>query len=194
MIGIIGNLLPKTRVSNPVSKLLRPAFEAKGTKTVFGGLLASGSLVASALLYIPQPEQVQALGGVSGVELTTEKIKATSVVPNMSGISQGYHALHAGIDLTAPAGSAIYPVASGTIEDVIISKYGYGRHVRVRHANGISSLYAHLGKISVDEGQVVSRETKLGEIGLTGRTTGYHLHLEVYRNGLNVNPLPYIQE
>jgi murein DD-endopeptidase MepM/ murein hydrolase activator NlpD len=49
-----------------------------------------------------------------------------------------------------------------------------------------------MGKILVEEGEKVTKKTVLGEIGLTGRTTGYHLHLEVRKEGVAINPLPYL--
>lgn len=64
--------------------------------------------------------------------------------------------------------------------------------VVVEHENGLVSLYAHLGKVMVEEGETVGSETVLAEIGLTGRTTGYHLHLEIKSNGKAVSPSRYL--
>jgi murein DD-endopeptidase MepM/ murein hydrolase activator NlpD len=68
------------------------------------------------------------------------------------------------------------------------STHGYGRRVVIAHDDGFESLYAHMGKISVEEGQKVTRQTKLGEVGLTGFTTGPHIHFELHRDGAAVNP------
>jgi murein DD-endopeptidase MepM/ murein hydrolase activator NlpD len=191
MISIIKRFLPKTKVSNPISYLLRPVFEAKRVKAVFGSLIASTGLLVNLVFYTPHVEPVQALGEIGEIEITTEKVKI-SPLPDTTGISQGFHAFHPGIDLTAPAGSSVYPIADGIVTFVGTLKTGYGRHVIVAHANGIVSLYAHLGKILVEEGQNMTKKMVLGEIGLTGRTTGYHLHLEVRKEGGVVNPLPYL--
>jgi murein DD-endopeptidase MepM/ murein hydrolase activator NlpD len=191
MISILKGFLPKTRVSHPISFLLRPLFESRRVKAVFGSLIASTGLLVNLVLFAPNTEPVQALGEIGEMAITTEKVMAAPL-PETTGISQGFHAFHPGIDLTAPVGSAIYPIADGVISFVGTLKTGYGRHVIVEHANGLVSLYAHMGKILVEEGQEVTKKMVLGEIGLTGRTTGYHLHLEVRKNGVVVNPLPYL--
>lgn len=191
MISILKGILPKTRVSHPISYLLRPLFESKRVKTVFGSLIASTGLLVNLVLFTPNAEPVQALGDMGEVALTTERVKA-SPLPQVTGISQGFQAFHPGIDLTAPAGAEIHPIAEGVVIFVGTLKTGYGRHIIVEHTNGLVSLYAHMGKILVEEGQEVTKKMVLGEVGLTGRTTGYHLHLEVRKNGLVVNPLPYL--
>ena len=114
------------------------------------------------------------------------------VVPNMSGISQGFRAWHPAIDITAPAGSEIYPILGGKVVRIENTRWGYGRSVMVEHGNGLTSLYAHLGKVMVEEGETVDANTVLAEIGLTGRTTGYHLHLEISENGRVLNPARFL--
>jgi murein DD-endopeptidase MepM/ murein hydrolase activator NlpD len=125
------------------------------------------------------------------VELTTNKTAITPL-PDTFGLSQGYNVFHAGIDLRGPVGSKIYAVANGTVKSVSISQYGYGRSVIVEHDNGIESLYAHMGKVYVDEGDKVITTTALGEVGMTGRTTGPHLHLEIRKDGKHINPLTFL--
>lgn len=100
--------------------------------------------------------------------------------------------LHAGIDI---AGSGpIVAVQDGT---VVRAGYhsGWGNYVRIDHGNGIETLYAHLqnGSMTVSEGDAVSQGQQIGTMGDTGSATGVHLHFEVYVNGLQVDPLPYIQ-
>jgi len=114
------------------------------------------------------------------------------IVPRMSGVSQGFGHWHPGVDITAPAGSKIYPMQEGKVVRIENTRWGYGRSVLVDHGDGISSLYAHLGKIMVEEGEVVRPETALAEVGLTGRTTGYHLHLEIKNRSRTVNPNRYL--
>lgn len=113
-------------------------------------------------------------------------------VPETIGLSQGFNFFHPGIDIRAPKGSAIYPVKAGTVAYVGYQVGGYGRHVIVDNGDGVQSLYAHLNKIDVYEGDTVTAETQIGEVGMTGRTTGPHLHLEVRVNGRSVSPLAYL--
>ena len=167
--------------------------EIKRIRALLGGLLASSTIMASVVLYLPGGgNQILAMSEIGGVELMTEKIKNTPL-PAMTGVSQGFYAMHPGIDITAPLGSAIHPLSDGVVDSVDNFTEGYGRNVVVKQHNGLVSLYAHMGKIVVEEGQKVTRQTMLGEVGLTGRTTGPHLHLEIRKNGLPVNPLPYLQ-
>lgn len=190
MIEKIKSIFPKTRVSHPVSKLLRPIFETKRTGTAFGGLIALTSLLVGAGFYLPQQGQVQAWGEINQVLITTKRKVAP--LPETTGISQGFHALHPGVDLQAPIGSLVYPIAEGVVSLVEHSNLGYGRYIEVKHGDKLSSLYAHIGKIMVEEGERVTVGTALGEVGLTGRTTGYHLHLEVRKKGVVINPRPYL--
>jgi murein DD-endopeptidase MepM/ murein hydrolase activator NlpD len=103
-------------------------------------------------------------------------------------ITQGYRAFHPGLDLDGSTGDKIYPIKDGTIELISNSRYAYGKAILVNHGEGISSLYAHLSKINVSEGEVVNTSTIIGEMGATGRANGDHLHLEIRKNGVPVNP------
>jgi len=109
-------------------------------------------------------------------------------------VTQGYHYGHPGIDIQDYASREIRPVDEGWVADVIYSTWGYGNHVYINHPNGRTSLYAHFSRISVVKGQTVTRETVLGEMGRTGWATGIHVHLEVYENGVPVNPFTLLPD
>lgn len=110
------------------------------------------------------------------------------------GISQFFSGTHPGMDLTDPAGTPIYPITDGTVIYAGTILSGYGRHVIVRHDDHLESLYAHMTRIDVKEGQKVTKTTELGEVGATGWATGNHLHLEVHVNGAAANPLEVLPE
>jgi murein DD-endopeptidase MepM/ murein hydrolase activator NlpD len=110
------------------------------------------------------------------------------------GISQEFSAVHPAMDLTNPLGTPIYPVGDGVVAWVRYLSYGYGSHVLIIHPDGLESLYAHMNVIYVHEGQNVTKTTKIGEVGLTGWTTGPHLHLEVYENSMPTNPMEVLPE
>jgi murein DD-endopeptidase MepM/ murein hydrolase activator NlpD len=99
--------------------------------------------------------------------------------------------MHLGIDLSAPKWTAIHATANGRVERVSDSET-LGRHVSIDHGNGIITRYGHMEKPFVKEGQMVSRFDVVGYMGSTGRTTGSHLHYEVWVNGVAVNPIYYI--
>lgn len=105
------------------------------------------------------------------------------------GLSQLYSTYHAGLDLTDPKGTPIYPITDGWIAWTNNSSFGYGKHVLVEHNNGITSLYAHLSKVNVKAGDTVTKEQSLGEVGATGWATGNHLHLEIYQDNKPINPI-----
>jgi hypothetical protein len=99
--------------------------------------------------------------------------------------------MHMGIDMTAPKWTTIYAPANGRI-DLVSTSETMGRYVSIDHGNGIVTRYGHMEKPFVKEGQMVKRFDVIGYVGNTGRTTGHHLHYEVWVNGVAVNPIYYI--
>ena len=107
-----------------------------------------------------------------------------------SGFGWRWGRMHEGIDISAPAGTPIHAVASGT---VIFAGWmgGYGNLVIVDHGNGLATAYAHQSAIYVGGGSVSQGQT-LGAVGCTGSCTGNHLHFEVRVNGGAVDPMGYL--
>lgn len=95
---------------------------------------------------------------------------------------------HAGVDITAPAGTPVRAARDGV---VIFAGWlgGYGKCVIIDHEDGYSTLYAHCSSICVSRGQRVSRSQVVAKVGSTGLSTGPHLHFEVRRRGRPINPL-----
>ena len=108
------------------------------------------------------------------------------------GVSQSYHALHRGVDLRSPRGTAVLAMDTGVVIEVEKIKVGYGHYVRIAHEGTMSSLYAHLDKVSVKPGDKVERGANIGSVGMTGRTSGPHLHFEIYDGNKAVNPMKFI--
>lgn len=92
---------------------------------------------------------------------------------------------HNGMDIAAPSGTPVKPVAPGT---VVFSgwKPGYGNTVILDHNDGMTTVYAHHASNGVVAGAVVDSDTVIAHSGSTGRSTGPHLHFEAWRNGLNI--------
>jgi murein DD-endopeptidase MepM/ murein hydrolase activator NlpD len=105
-------------------------------------------------------------------------------------VSQYFWAFHTGVDLPAPYGSGIAAAAAGTVVAAGWVPVG-GLSVRILHADGFETGYYHTGALFVTEGQRVSRGQIIATIGMTGVTTGPHLHWELKRNGVFVNPFQY---
>ena len=100
-----------------------------------------------------------------------------------------------GIDIRAPVGTPIKAAADGTVIFVGGSRCcSYGLYVEVAHDGGFTSLYAHLRDFAVENGDEVKAGTVLGFAGLTGRTTGPHLHFEIELNGVRRNPMLYLSD
>lgn len=103
----------------------------------------------------------------------------------------GKPASHRGIDIATAPGSDVRASADGIV--VRTGRIGQlGKAVYVSHGYGVTTRYAHLSSIAVTPGQRVERGDPVGQVGNTGRTTGYHLHYEVRVDGSAVNPLAYI--
>lgn len=99
---------------------------------------------------------------------------------------------HAGLDFTTgKAGAEINTVAAGVVT-WSGPRSGYGLMVEVNHGNGFTTRYAHAEKLFVEVGDVVSKGQNIALVGSTGRSTGPHVHFEVYKNGRVVDPAAYI--
>lgn len=104
----------------------------------------------------------------------------------------GRRTFHAGIDFsTGKAGSDINTVASGVVT-WSGERSGYGLMVEVNHGQGYTTRYAHAEKLLVDVGEIVKKGQNIALVGSTGRSTGPHVHFEVYKNGRVVDPAAYI--
>lgn len=100
--------------------------------------------------------------------------------------------MHSGTDFAAAYGTPIYSTADGVVTHAGWSS-GYGRLVKIQHAFGIETFYAHQAQIRVTVGQKVSRGERIGDMGNSGRSTGTHLHYEVRIGGNAVNPMTFIK-
>lgn len=104
----------------------------------------------------------------------------------------GEGAFHSGVDIAAPYGTPILAPADGVVE-FADTLGGYGRSILVNHGHGITTRYGHMASFAVVAGQHVHRGDILGYVGLSGRSTGPHLHYEVRINDTPVNPHKYLR-
>ena len=96
--------------------------------------------------------------------------------------------LHKGVDFGAGTGTPIVAAADGQVSAAGWAG-GYGRQVRIAHADGLATSYSHMSSIVAEPGSYVRRGQLIGYVGSSGLSTGPHLHYEVYRHGQAVNPL-----
>ncbi len=161
------------------------------------------SLVAGEILIVPD-------GVISAVHAnpTEQQSYISQIQPGSVVSSGGYYWpsngiitqypvwYHMALDIAAPIGSPIVATKNGKVLRVEVGgwNYGYGTNVVVDHGDGITSLYAHMSAVAVSVGQdVIGGKTVIGYIGITGHTTGPHVHFEIRKNNVTVNPLPYVQ-
>ena len=102
----------------------------------------------------------------------------------------GYTKVHRGVDFAAPTGTPIYAAGDGVIT-FRGRKGAYGKYIRIRHAAGYSTAYAHLSRFKkgATQGRRVKQGEVIGYVGSTGRSTGPHLHYEILVGGRQTNPL-----
>lgn len=105
---------------------------------------------------------------------------------------EGGEKFHCGVDLKADSGTPVLAFASGTV-DYIGESDIYGQYLQLRHGNGVTSFYAHCSKLCVQQGQKVTVGEKVAESGATGEVTGPHLHFEMKKDGVRLNPAYYIE-
>lgn len=123
---------------------------------------------------------VQAVASISG----------QFIRPVNGPVSQYFWAFHTGVDLPATYGSGIAAAGPGTVVAAGWIPVG-GLHIRILHADGFETGYYHTGALFVAEGQQVAQGQIIATIGMTGVTTGPHLHWELKKNGVFVNPFQY---
>ncbi len=104
----------------------------------------------------------------------------------------GVRTLHRGIDFPGALNTPVYAARGGTVTFAGYSGGGFGNLVIIKHKDGYTTYYGHLNSVTTRAGQKVGVGSLIGRMGSTGRSTGSHLHLEIRRNGVAVNPNEYI--
>ena len=104
-----------------------------------------------------------------------------------------YGRMHSGVDISGGGayGRVIRAAESGTVEYAAYDG-DYGYNIIINHGGGLKTRYAHCSSMGVSYGEYVEKGQAIGRVGSTGRSTGPHLHFEVYQYGTRVNPMGYI--
>lgn len=183
-------------IMKDISRVGRKVFENKQTNTALGVILALAAVLAgilsSPISAFDNPQTaIETLDLKSRSSVKTKPLELKLPVER-GYISQGFRLYHPAIDIAADFGTPIYPVTEGIVEKVGFDFAGLGRIVVINHGSGFKSLYAHLKSMEVEVGQEVDEQTVIGFVGLTGRTSGAHLHLEFHENGKYLNPALFL--
>lgn len=104
----------------------------------------------------------------------------------------GKSAWHNGVDIAGKTGTDVLAVAAGVVT-AVENKSGYGKLVEITHDNGFVTRYAHNKTLKVELGDIVSKGQAIAAMGSTGRSTGPHVHFEVFKHGRSVDPASYIR-
>ena len=127
---------------------------------------------------------------INGVLIAVTPVQG-SVTSRFGVISSIRSGAHTGTDICCPIGTQIKAVASGTV--TFAEKNGsYGNLIKVSHGNGVETWYAHCKELYAKVGQKVNAGDVIAAVGMTGNTTGPHLHLEIRVNGTAINPQNYL--
>lgn len=143
------------------------------------------------------------LTGNAGFVNPTRFVNCSSPFGYRTHPVNGGQELHTGLDIAIVGGEAIYAASTGVVRKVVNNvsainncSYGYGNYVIIDHAEGLSTLYAHIkyGSIpdSITAGMTISQGEQIGQVGSTGCSTGNHLHYEVRLNNLHIDPANYM--
>lgn len=159
------------------------------------------NIVSDALIDVePETQTIQIKNPADGSVVKEVSKKVAWPVQGITTLefakSSGYQKFHAGIDIAnsqGKVGDKISPFMDGTVTYAGEIFWGYGKHVIIYHGDNITSVYAHLNRITVYEGQEVKVSDSIGEMGSTGWSTGPHLHFEIRVYGIPVNPRTILQ-
>lgn len=179
----------KYRTGTLLGKVGRYLSEHKSVRKIFVGNFAAIAIVTA---FIPSTKTnvfAEQDNTVIKEQLSLVTEKGIQLPLGHLKINQGYGFFHPAIDLGASVGDSVKPIKAGVVTFAGYTSDGYGNLVVVEHSEDLESYYAHLSKIEVKTGQLVTMETEIGKVGLTGHTTGPHLHLEIHQDGVAINPL-----
>ena len=141
-------------------------------------------------------EVMVSLGKVKDYKIAVSKLPLAMPVKSAfrftSGFGKRWGRAHQGIDMAGPVGTPIFATGDGVVTYAGWQR-GYGNLIKIQHELGTETRYGHLSKIRVKVGQKVSRNSLIGDMGNTGRSTGPHLHYEVRVDGKAVNPMSFIK-
>lgn len=194
--------LPRPHRSNPVSKLVMRLTSQDWLSRLVGFNLAAGLIVLplgsqTLASQTHEPSLNIVLEGVTEdsmvAPLTTTVREYVMPVPMYRNISQRFKAGHPGYDITGTLGADVVAFTSGRVAQIEAGQFGLGKYVVLDHGHGLISVYGHLRSFAVNVGDHVKTGQKIGELGLTGYTTGPHVHFEIHDGTSAVNPSAYLK-
>ena len=190
-----GKVLERVALTLKLSKI-KPGFPKKVYRLAIISLIIFQFLGYYPNLSVPpiRKSQVFAQGlEEKGVIIPASFSKPLNL-PHPGYLTTRFSLFHPGIDIAAGLGMPIHPITDGIVAEVGYDIFGLGNYVVVSHENAFKSKYGHLGKVYVKVGDKISPDNILGEVGLSGRTSGPHTHLEITHDGGYIDPQKILPE
>ncbi|MBN2548520.1 MAG: M23 family metallopeptidase [Anaerolineales bacterium] len=110
-----------------------------------------------------------------------------------NALAYGWANYNGGIDWAVPTGTAVKAAKAGTVVETLTDATGYGTHVRIQHREGYLTIYAHLLSIKVSKGDIVRTGKIIGFSDNTGTSAGSHLHFELRKDEIPIDPMPFLK-
>lgn len=163
-------------------------------------------------IYLLEEEILTKARSINDIELVMDKILINSpnlrnfpvlfpIKPGESKISSTFGTRvapkknastnHKGIDYASPKGTPVYAPADGVVILTAKNVKGYGTMIKMKHKFGFETIYGHLSNYIVNTGDTIKMGKVIGYVGNTGVSTGPHLHYEIIKNGININPIAF---
>lgn len=120
--------------------------------------------------------------------IDASRLSEPFILPHPGYLTTRFSSWHPGIDIATGLSMPVHPVTSGKIAEVIYGWFGLGHYIIIEHEQGFKSTYGHMGKIFVKKDDLVTSTSILGEVGMTGNTSGPHTHLEITKDGQYIDP------
>jgi hypothetical protein len=178
----------------PMVVLLLAAFAKPTAKPVMFSFIKPSAMVRPAFLNFTKPMNFDSIGNDIPSIMPLDERNVSQV----SGWGMRMHPtfkikkFHPAIDFKAPMGTPVFATASGSVEIIKNQTVNQGNYIIIRHGNQYKTLYSHLYDIIVAQGDKIVKGQVIGHVGNTGISTGAHLHYEVIKDGINVNPQGYL--
>jgi murein DD-endopeptidase MepM/ murein hydrolase activator NlpD len=146
------------------------------------------------MLALQKNEMIASIPSIQPLNISNPRVHVSALYGFRSDPIDHSKRMHDGIDFAGPVGMSIYATGNGRVITALYNFNGYGNNVVIDHGFGYKTRYAHLNRILVHEGDVVTRGTVIGYLGDTGKSTGPHLHYEVRHHDRPVNPITYFAD
>jgi hypothetical protein len=206
LAGPMGHMHTKTAGKTAASTLITDAPASFTDDSYYKSLetfysLRNSAMAGTATHVINGMSGLSPLSGMGGSDLSIDAPNLWPVMgPIRSSFGQredpvtgnGEGEFHTGIDISAPIGTPIRATADGVVKSAAMES-GYGREVIIDHGHNLETCYAHMSGFAVMAGQTVVRGQVIGYVGMSGRTTGAHVHYEVRIHNAPVNPHKYLR-